>query len=243
MLMVWLVGSFLVSGAYCIYAIYMFGLLRDPSTLSDMASGMAAFISLPSIFILLYQQKKADAQHLKEEERKLEANEKREIERVGQHKRDGVAQMFSAIDEVYFFSEKLEKYGFTLLHLLQDIAVKKEGAISEPDVLWEGWRNKKDVFGYLRTFYFVGRSNSVRNYIRAEIRKMDSNEDSKTGPGLVYALHRLREGYSFYEALLDELDQNYGNQSPVLTKRLRAVVKNDGLYDVVMEAREILKSN
>ena len=233
MLMVWLVCSVIASAAYLGYAIYFWGILNDPSILGDLVSGMAAFISLPSIFLVLKERRDDEIK-----ERKKELQEKQDKDE--QRRREDVAQMFRAVESVYAFPEHLSKYGFTLLHLLESIAVQKEANISKPAILWEDWHNQSDVFGYLRTCYFKPREKEVKAYIKGEIEKMQASKRTLSGPGLWYALDRISDGYNFYEKLLEELKGSYCNLSPNILKGLEEVVKNEAIKDIVNDANELL---
>ena len=56
----WFTSSVLISVAYLAYAIIFQNILESPEDFGDLLSGFSAFVSLPSILIILIQAKKTD---------------------------------------------------------------------------------------------------------------------------------------------------------------------------------------
>lgn len=222
MLMVWLVGSVIASAAYLGYAIYFWGILNDPSTLGDLVSGMAAFISLPSIFFVLLQEKKREKKY--------------QEDKVLQQKREDVAQHFSVVNEIYSLQEKFQKYGLTIIHLLEDM---DEGRLRSKNApTWHEWHNPDGVFEYLRAAYFsAGRK---KNFVK---NLSENLKNYKFRGGFIVATEGLVKGYAVYNELITSFGENFNSLSPDLPEQVRDIVKVSHLNCVVETAQEAVFLN
>lgn len=258
MLMVWLVSSVIASAAYLGYAIYFWGILKDPSTLSDLVSGSVALISLPSIFFVLLQQKKEEKRRQEQEkaaldkeikdniEREAKRSEERNLENARrnerhrqelkrldelaqQRKREDVAQVFRVVNEVYSIREKLETHGFTIVHILEKYRINA----SQTPPAWDSWHNDKGVFEFLRVFYFSAQRGDETIYAIKGKRGMHA--------GLRLAMQALIDGYELHQQLMQEFYRNFDTLPSNISSQLKKVFEASHLAHVVQCSESVLK--
>ena len=131
MIITWIITSFVISAVYITYAALNHNIFANPGDFGDLLAGISAFISLPGILIVLFQNARDEKRRRKEFSIDIHGRQLQTDMHVFEH-----------------LNQQFDEYGHDIRYMLKSTKdIKRK-------VTWDKWENKDNVWAYIKASYF-----------------------------------------------------------------------------------------